>query len=567
MKFGKYEIIKEIGKGAMGVVYLAFDPVIERQVAIKTMNPQLFQDKEQRERFFREAKSAGILQHPNIVTIYDMGMEGDTPFIVMEYVEGKDLDSLIKEKKVSLDVAIKIMIQLCDALHYAHAKGIIHRDIKPSNIRVLPDGTIKIMDFGIAKKTGSDLTQTGVLLGTVSYMAPEQLKEGKVSPRSDQFSAGIVFYEMLSGTKCFQGDTITSVMYKIVSFNEQQIDLQTVPQNIVSVLKKMVSHDPDKRFNSCGEVSALLKSIEDVPTVIAEKKEFSKPLPPPVPQQDEKTVFIPSERQAERKNSYVWIFLFFFIFLLVFIGGAYYVYNQHQKKLAVLEHNDNEEKKINIPVSEVKNVNPEQQELKGVTETKQVAENIDKVDNKLKDEKKTLPEKQKLFPDKRKVLPEKPFNRKKIKKRPKRKKIPPPDKVKEKEVFSYVNEVKKKEKYLNFMEAQEDILKDFLRQTENLPYLEKVSRSNSLFNVGMKALGNGANRFAAINFYKSILLNPKRKEAYSFLCVALARIKAFDDINKVIKKAQDNGISLYELRKNKLFDRVYNRLIQKGLID
>ncbi|BBB32059.1 conserved hypothetical protein [Thermotomaculum hydrothermale] len=305
MKFGKYEIIKEIGKGAMGVVYLAFDPIIERQVAIKTMNPQLFQDLEQRERFFREAKSAGILQHPNIVTIYDMGMEGETPYIVMEYVEGEDLDSLIKAKKIDLETALKIMIQLCDALSYAHSKGIIHRDIKPSNIRVLPDKTVKIMDFGIAKKSGSDLTQTGVLLGTVSYMAPEQLKEGKVSPQSDMFSAGIVFYEMLSGDKCFQGDTITSVMYKIVSFNEHHIKLESVPENIENILKRMVAHMPENRFKSCAEISELLKEILIEPTVKVGEGTKTTVLPPPIPQTIEETEPTRVKKVPEQKRKKV----------------------------------------------------------------------------------------------------------------------------------------------------------------------------------------------------------------------------------------------------------------------
>ncbi len=345
MKFGKYEVIKEIGKGAMGVVYLAFDPLIERQVAIKTMNPQLFQDKEQRERFFREAKSAGILQHPNIVTIYDMGMEGDTPYIVMEYVEGKDLDSLIKSKKLDLQTSLKIMEQLCDALHYAHSKGIIHRDIKPSNIRVLPDNTIKIMDFGIAKKRGSDLTQTGVLLGTISYMAPEQLKEGKVSPQSDQFSAGIVFYEMLSGDRCFKGDTITAIMYKIVSFNEQEINLASVPQNIVAVLKKMVANNPENRFSSCAEVRDLLKNIISEPTVqIGEKTKGMVP-PPPIPQSKEYTSTVVKPPTLTKKKSFVGIVVFFIVVMLI-LGGVFYVaHKKHKRRLALLKQQTNTLKK------------------------------------------------------------------------------------------------------------------------------------------------------------------------------------------------------------------------------
>ena len=165
-KIGKYEVKGEIGRGAMGVVYLGYDPVIERQVAIKTMNAEAFEEEEQKERFLREARSAGALQHPNIVTIYEMGMEGDTPFIAMEYVEGADLSQFIREGKLkTLEQKINIVVQVCDALEFAHRKSIIHRDIKPANIRILPDGTVKIMDFGIAKKQDSDFTRTGLVVG------------------------------------------------------------------------------------------------------------------------------------------------------------------------------------------------------------------------------------------------------------------------------------------------------------------------------------------------------------------------------------------------------------------
>ncbi|WP_201328399.1 hypothetical protein [Thermotomaculum hydrothermale] len=141
-----------------------------------------------------------------------------------------------------------------------------------------------------------------------------------------------------------------------------------------------------------------------------------------------------------------------------------------------------------------------------------------------------------------------------------------PKKPEEKEVFSYSNSVKKKEKHLNFTKAQKEALKQFVKDVENMPYPEKISMSNRLFNIGMRALGDGANRFAATSFFKSIILNPKRKESYAFLCVALARMKAYDDVKKVIKKAEENGISLYDLRQNRLFDRMYTKLEQKGLL-
>ncbi len=569
MKFGKYEIIKEIGKGAMGVVYLAFDPIIERQVAIKTMNPQLFQDIEQRERFFREAKSAGILQHPNIVTIYDMGMEGDTPYIVMEYVEGEDLDSLIKSKKVDLDTALKIMVQLCDALSYAHSKGIIHRDIKPSNIRVLPDGTIKIMDFGIAKKSGSDLTQTGVLLGTVSYMAPEQLKEGKVSPQSDQFSAGIVFYEMLSGNKCFHGDTITAVMYKIVSFNEQEINLTSVPDNVVAILKKMVSHNPENRFATCGEVSDLLKTIISEPTVKIGEGTKTVAVPPPIPPaQESEATKVKTHYPVKKKKSYIGIIIFFLVILLI-IGGVFFVaHKKHKKRLTRLSDKNialNEKENIKMP----EKVSPAEETEQN--EDKETEESEGQPDVVVQQEPKTGVNSEKEIShnsEKKEVLREKqtkPNQRKKTEKKPSRNAFSKP--AKEKEVFSYSNNVKKKEKHLNFTASQKEALKRFIKEAENMPYSERIARSNALFNAGMNALGNGANRFAAMSFYKSIILNPGRKEAYAFLCIALAKMRAFDDVKKVIKKARENGITLYDLRKNKMFDNMYNKLKQKGIID
>ena len=569
MKFGKYEIIKEIGKGAMGVVYLAFDPIIERQVAIKTMNPQLFQDKEQRERFFREAKSAGILQHPNIVTVYDMGMEGDTPYIVMEYVEGEDLDSLIKSKKLNLDTAIKIMVQLCDALSYAHSKGIIHRDIKPSNIRVLPDNTIKIMDFGIAKKSGSDLTQTGVLLGTVSYMAPEQLKEGKVSPQSDQFSAGIVFYEMLTGDKCFQGDTITSVMYKIVSFNEHEINLTSVPDNIVTILRKMVSHNPENRFGTCREVSNLLERA--ITTSSGKLSEGTKTVavPPTVPSTPEhEPTRIKMSDKVQKKRSYIGIIMFFLVIVIIISGVFFVAHKKRKQKLALVNKKN---RKINNQSNSiepsgkglVKDIN--QSESDGNQELKKqlIAEKKEEQNQGISTKKEgfTLSESNKTLTKRKK----KPFPERKPQKRLPKPPIREPEK--EKEVFSFSNNVKKKERHLNFSVSQKEALKKFMKEVEHLSYPEKIAKSNALFNAGMNALGNGANRFAAMSFYKSIILNPRRKEAYAFLCVALAKMRAFDDIKKVLKKAKENGISVYDLKQNKMFDTMYNRLKQKGLLD
>ncbi len=588
MKFGKYEVIKEIGKGAMGVVYLAFDPVIERKVAIKTMNPQLFQDIEQRERFFREAKSAGNLHHQNIVTIYDMGMEGETPYIVMEYVEGEDLDALIKSKKIDTESALKIMSQLCDALSYAHSKGIIHRDIKPSNIRVLPDGTIKIMDFGIAKKTGSDLTQTGVLLGTISYMAPEQLKDGKVSPQSDQFSAGIVFYEMLTGEKCFKGDTITSIMYKIVSFDEKQLNMDNIPSSVASVLRRMVAPLPEKRYKSCNEVTKALNALASLThQTIDVEKTVSVPPIPPVPQTSgvrkgdaEATQLFQKEEKKSSKLPKFLIAGFVLIAILsalLFFVGKKFVQKKakpvvEQKIAEKVENNSekNNEQSGNL-VSENKEKIAENLSQDKKSEIEEEVEDGKKSDENEKSVSSSALSLKKNLNNGKKSL-KKPLKKPKyVKKQPKQSQSVG-EKAKglesgEKEVFSYSNEVKKTESYLNFTESQKDALEKFKKETANLSFAERTALANNLFNAGMRALGNNSNRFAAVNFYKTILLNPQKKEAYSFLCVALARMRAYGDIKKVIKMANKQGFTLYELKQNRLFDAMYNRLKQKGFVD
>ncbi len=574
MKFGKYQIEKELGKGAMGVVYLAYDPVIERRVAIKTMNPQLFEDLEQRERFFREAKSAGNLQHPNIVIIYDMGIEGDSPYIVMEYVEGEDLSSLIKKKAISTENALKIMSQLCDALAYAHSKGIIHRDIKPANIRVLPDYSIKIMDFGIAKKTGSDLTQTGILLGTVSYMAPEQLKEGKVSPQSDQFSAGVVFYEMLTGKKCFEGDNITSVMYKIVSFSGRELDLKAIPSDIASILTRMLAPLPEKRFASCADVSNLIENILVPATVPVKRQKPTEKIstPPPLPT-EQKTVITskPKPVAKKKKTSVLGILIFLAIALTVATGGYLYFTQKRkslitQKSIEKMRETPLAERNGKLTKEEADNLKSDNRgivegEKTGVLPKKSIETEIAKPQNKpFIPKKKRLPRKKPPLKTAKKTtaVASRKTERGTVGKAP--------EAVSEKEVFSYSKEVKKRERLMNFIEAQKEMFDNFKRKASRMSPATKVAESNRLFNAGMQALGNGSNRLAAVNFWKSIMLNPSRKEAYSFLCVALARMRAYDDIKKVLRHANQRGFSLSQLKENRLFANMYDRLAAQGLL-
>ena len=203
-KLGKYEIRSELGRGAMGVVYKAYDPILEREVALKTMMATMGAlDGESKSRFYREARSAAKLTHRNIVTIYDMGEEQGIPFIAMEFLDGIDLHRKLKlGGPLPLREGLNIISQVLRGLHYAHQFEIVHRDIKPANIYILRNGTAKILDFGIAKLASSEMTRTGMVLGTVDYMSPEQIRAEKaVDGRSDLFSAGVILYEFIAGRR------------------------------------------------------------------------------------------------------------------------------------------------------------------------------------------------------------------------------------------------------------------------------------------------------------------------------------------------------------------------------
>ena len=257
-RLGRFEILSELGKGAMGVVYLAKDPSIGRLVAIKTIrasggDEDDSESREFRERFMREAQTAGILSHPNIVTIYDVGEDKDSgvSFIAMEYIEGKTIKALLVEMtQFAPDQISDIIGQVAEALDYAHRKGIIHRDIKPANIMITTDGKVKITDFGIAKVASSNLTTTGQFLGTPNYMSPEQVTGASVDGRSDIFSLGVVLYEMLSRRKPFSGENLTTISYKIVHENFTPLaDIsKNVPAEFDSILGKALSKDPWNRY-------------------------------------------------------------------------------------------------------------------------------------------------------------------------------------------------------------------------------------------------------------------------------------------------------------------------------
>ncbi len=262
---GRYEIQKELGRGAMGVVYLGKDPKINRMVAIKTVrfeevDPDLLD--ETKKRFFREAEAAGTLSHPNIVTIYDVGEEEDLAYVAMELLDGSDLTPYIKKDKLlPVKELLRIIGTVAEGLAFAHEKGIVHRDIKPANIMLLKDGTVKIADFGIARITTSSATQTGTVLGTPSYMSPEQVAGQKVDGRSDLFSLGVAMYELLCAHKPFNGDSIAALMYAIANKPPvlvTQID-PAIPQCCAYIAHRLMTKDLTKRYQNAREVVEHVK--------------------------------------------------------------------------------------------------------------------------------------------------------------------------------------------------------------------------------------------------------------------------------------------------------------------
>jgi eukaryotic-like serine/threonine-protein kinase len=303
-KIGKYSIIERIGRGGMGYVYRAVDPFLKRDVALKTMLKDVSEDPDLRTRFVREAQSAGGLRHPNIVTIYDLGEDEEgCPFIAMEFLTGTDLEQIIKNKiDLLLPKKLDILIQTSIGLGYAHQNGIVHRDIKPANIRLLDNGDVKIMDFGIAKISASHFTRTGMIMGTPHYMAPEQIRGEKVDRRADIFSLGVVLYELLTFRKPFPGDNPTTVLFKIIhSEPEPLTDGQFVsPEGLEDVIRRALAKTQEERYQTCEELSdhllQVLGQIQDVDAAIQQASGT------PVPFSVGRTP-LPSQRRTPRPGT------------------------------------------------------------------------------------------------------------------------------------------------------------------------------------------------------------------------------------------------------------------------
>jgi serine/threonine-protein kinase len=271
---GRYQVEKELGKGAMGVVYLGRDPKINRGVAIKTMAlAQNFEEDEideVKERFFREAETAGRLNHPNIVTIFDAGEEHDLAYIAMEFLKGQDLTKYTKaDRLLPVDKVLKIVVQAAEALDYAHGENVVHRDIKPANIMYEADSeSVKLTDFGIARITDSSRTKTGMVLGTPSYMSPEQLSGRKVDGRSDLFSLGVMLFQLSTGQLPFKADSMASLMYKIANdAHPSPMDLRPdLPPCLTSIIDKALAKLANERYSRGAEMARNLRACAELVT-------------------------------------------------------------------------------------------------------------------------------------------------------------------------------------------------------------------------------------------------------------------------------------------------------------
>src|SRR6266853_308396 len=293
---GRYQILGELGRGGCGIVYRALDPGIGRMVAIKTIltDAKSSTGAALRERFRREARSAGNLSHPNIVTIHEFNDTGEIMFIAMEFIQGKTLaEKMAESGPLPLDLLLTVILGAADALDYAHANNIVHRDVKPANFMLTASGQVKVTDFGIAKMLDDDigLTNTGMVIGTAQYMSPEQIAANPATGRSDQFSLAVIAYEMLTGQKPFQGNSWASVMHQIMSSEPPPVKLhrKDLGDEVTTVLRKGLAKDPAARYPTCKEFAEELAEAvlgvtiqRTLPQHVTDA--LKKPLPPPQPE-------------------------------------------------------------------------------------------------------------------------------------------------------------------------------------------------------------------------------------------------------------------------------------------
>lgn len=319
-EIGRYQIQEELGQGSMATVYKAYDPRIDRSLAIKILKEEkvLGTDPEYHHRFLQEAKAAGVLSHPNIVPIYDIGEVEDHPYIVMELVEGTPLDKLMQaEPKFPLTEALTIGIQLAEALHYAHSRGIVHRDVKPGNIICLRNqNTIKLTDFGIARMESADKTHqtlAGEVLGTPQYMSPEQVLGKKVDARSDLFAVGVILYQLVTGQRPFNSDSLATLLFKIATDNPKPVGdvAPNIPTPLKKVIDKLLQKKPEKRIQSgrelANELTRILHQLEGRPQAQSHRRR------------------IPLRVK--------WALIMAIVVSIPMIAGAFYIHHQQQRFL------------------------------------------------------------------------------------------------------------------------------------------------------------------------------------------------------------------------------------------
>jgi serine/threonine-protein kinase len=282
-QLGRYEILGELGHGAMGTVYKARDPLIDRVVAIKTINLGLALDEkeEYEERFYQEAKAAGRLSHPNIVTIYDVGKSGDVAYIAMEFLHGRELRDMMNEGGLlPVDQVLDVVAQVAQGLAYAHEHDIVHRDVKPSNIMVVRDGHVKITDFGIARMASSAVrTQTGMVLGSPKYMSPEQVMGKAIDRRSDIFSLGVMLYEMLTGQAPFEGENVNAIMYQTLNVAPVPPNKlnPAVPEMLNFIVAKALAKGLEDRYQNAKDFAIDLRACRDTLLRSSQKSDSLRP--------------------------------------------------------------------------------------------------------------------------------------------------------------------------------------------------------------------------------------------------------------------------------------------------
>jgi len=334
-QLGRYRIIKELGRGAMGLVYLAHDPEIDRDVAIKTV--QIFaslperERGEARERLLREARAAGKLLHPGIVALFDAGEADGALYLAMEYVEGRTLDHYCRAGSLlQVDEVAEMVARIAESLEYAHGAGIIHRDVKPTNLMHVGGHAVKIMDFGLAKPSEGELTRDGALFGTPSYMSPEQIRGQNLDGRSDLFSLGVVLFELLTGERPFPGETISSIIYRIV--NEEPRDIADFSERIdpplSGFLQRALAKDPGDRFSSGALFAAELRAaagLSDSRTAVeappAAGGVAGQQGEPPIPESN-----LPAPERTRPRRSSIGPFILGIVLLIVLVGGGAYIF-------------------------------------------------------------------------------------------------------------------------------------------------------------------------------------------------------------------------------------------------